>query len=191
MRCYDMKVPRKPFDVVTSQLTADQWSMAQFFSRWRNSICNFCSHFRYNIYVLITRMLKILSRIETYTKCLSPQNKQILPRSSPLKVSPPQALSRCVSNFVTTRLAGCFCVACEHTVSEPNRCGFVVDYLSKLPEDSPDLKNTSGIVCGTLRGFCHDQAGKQGAEKISMGNHSMGGRNFVSSSTSFPRGTMF
>ena len=58
--------------------------MAQFFSRWRNSICNFCSHFRYNIYVLITHMLNILSKIETYTRGLSPRNKQILPRSSPL-----------------------------------------------------------------------------------------------------------
>ena len=54
--------------------------------RWRNSICNFCWHFRCNIYVVITHMLNILSKIETYTTGLSPQNRQILPRSSPLKM---------------------------------------------------------------------------------------------------------
>ena len=65
-----------------SLLISGQW--LNFFSRWRNSICNFCSHFRYNIYVLITHRLNILSKIETYTRGLSPRNKQILPRSSPL-----------------------------------------------------------------------------------------------------------
>ena len=82
--------------------------MAQFFSRWRNSICNFCSHFRYNIYVLITHMLNILSKIETYTRALSPRNKQILPRSSPLslkvfgRVRPLQRLSRLAQKAMDT-----------------------------------------------------------------------------------------
>ena len=87
-RIYEVMIRKSRENPLTLLRHRSLLTSGAFFSRWQNSICNFCSHFRYNIYVLITHMLNILSKIETYTRGLSPQNKQILPRSSPLRRIP-------------------------------------------------------------------------------------------------------